>query len=224
LLLLYLYLIFFGIYPFLAVTHRIDADVLVVEGWIYPYATQSATKEFNSRRYSRIFTTGGPVTGRGEYINDFQTSASVGAELLKNEGIPAERVPMVPLHVIGRDRTYSSAIALRDWFRAHNTQVRAINIVTEDVHARRTRTLFEKALVPDTRVGIIAVPNVDYDARRWWLYSQGVEDVIDESVGYFYATLLFPLIEHERDKHETKQATRIRELDHTTLLPEAFIS
>lgn len=94
----------------------------------------------------------------------------------KNGGIPAERVQMVPSHVMGRDRTYSSAIALRAWFRAHNMQVAAINIITEDVHARRTRMLFQKALGPDTRMGIIAVPNVDHDARRWWLYSQGVED------------------------------------------------
>ena len=38
---------FFGIYPFLAVTHRVDADILVVEGWIGPYAIQFAAKEFN---------------------------------------------------------------------------------------------------------------------------------------------------------------------------------
>jgi hypothetical protein len=72
-------------------------------------------------------------------------------------------------------------------------------------------------------VDIIAVPNVDYDARRWWLYSQGVEDVIDGTVGYVYAILLFALIEHEQDKHEIKQATRIRELDHASALAEAFI-
>ena len=41
---------FFGIYPFLAVTHRVDADILVVEGWIGPYAIQFAAKEFNSHR------------------------------------------------------------------------------------------------------------------------------------------------------------------------------
>jgi transposase InsO family protein len=98
------------------------------------------------------------------------------------------------------------------------------NIVTEDVHVRRTCMLFQEPLGPYTRVGAIAVPNVDYDARRWWLYSQGVENVIDETVGYVYATSSFPLIEYERDKHETKQATPIRALDHSSLLPEAFIS
>ena len=199
--------VFFGIYPFLAVTHRVDADVLVVEGWIDRNAIQIAVEEFNTHRYTRVFTTGGPVAGKGGYVNDFQTSASVGAELLEKAGL-ADRVQMVPSHVTGRDRTYSSAIALRDWFRAHKMQVLAINIVTEDVHARRTRLLFEKALGPQTRVGIIAVPNIDYDARHWWLYSQGVESIIGESVGYLYSRLLFPLTGCEQDRAGAKDARR----------------
>ena len=51
---------------------------------------------------------------------------------------------MVPSHVIGRDRIYSSALALREWLREHKTQVRSFNVVTEDAHARRSRLLFEQ--------------------------------------------------------------------------------
>jgi len=43
-------IIFFGIYPFLTVTHCVDADILVVEGWIGPYAIQFAAKESNCPR------------------------------------------------------------------------------------------------------------------------------------------------------------------------------
>ena len=119
-----------NIHPFLAVTHRTNADVLVVEGWIQRYAMQKAVEEFKSGRYRRIFTTGGPENGSGGYVNDYQTSASVGAEILtKKFGIPADVVQMVPSHVIGRDRTYSSAIALRDWFHQHNVRVQSINVV-----------------------------------------------------------------------------------------------
>jgi uncharacterized SAM-binding protein YcdF (DUF218 family) len=89
-----------------------------------------------------------------------------------------------------RDRTYSSAVALRNWFREHNVPVRRINVVTEDLHARRTRLLFEKAL-GDVEVGVIAVPNPDYDSTHWWRYSQGVKDVFAEAIGYLYAKLFF---------------------------------
>jgi uncharacterized SAM-binding protein YcdF (DUF218 family) len=63
--------------------------------------------------------------------------------------------------------------------------------VTEDLHARRTRLLFRKALGDDVSVGIISVPNPDYDSRHWWRYSAGVKDVVSEAASYLYAKLLF---------------------------------
>lgn len=180
-----------GVYPFLALTERVDANVLVVEGWVHPYAVEASVQEFNNRHYRQIFTTGGPVVGNGGYVNDYQTSASTGADLLKKAGIAAEFIQMVPSHIIGRDRTYSSAIALRDWFRTHDLHVQSLNIVTEGAHARRTRLLFEKALGPGVKVGVIAVPNPDFDARHWWLYSEGAEEIIQEGVGYLYAKVFF---------------------------------
>src|SRR5206468_7861766 len=84
-----------GVYPFLATTHRVDADVLVVEGWVHEYATRAAMKEFQSNHYKQIFTTGGPVEGTGGYINDYYTSASVGADLLKKNGLANGSVQMV---------------------------------------------------------------------------------------------------------------------------------
>ena len=181
----------FRIYPFLAVTHRVDMSVLVVEGWIHEYAIRAAVEEFRSKSYQRVFTTGGPVEGTGGYINDYNTSASVGADLLRKSGLPNESLQMVPSRVMDRDRTYGSAVALRNWFREHNMPVRSINVVTEDVHARRTCLLFQKALGHNVAVGVIAVPNPDYDPRHWWRYSEGVKDVFAESVAYIYARLLF---------------------------------
>jgi uncharacterized SAM-binding protein YcdF (DUF218 family) len=182
---------FLDVYPFLAITQRVDADVLVVEGWVAPYAIQAGAEEFNNHSYHRVFTTGGPVVGRGGYINDYQTSASVGADLLKKTGLPGDLIQMVPSHVNDRDRTYSSAIALRDWFREHDLHIRSLNIVTEGAHARRTRLLFEKALGPGISVGVIAVNNPDFNPKRWWRYSEGVEDVIEEGVAYVYAKFFF---------------------------------
>ena len=178
-------------YPFLAVTDRVEANVLVMEGWVHPYAVRAAVAEFRTGGYDRIFTTGGPVVGNGGYVNDFQTVASVGADLLKKEGIPSDVLQMVPTRVIGRDRTYSSAVALKVWFREHNLQVRNLNLLTEGAHARRSRLLFREALGEEVNVGVIAVPSPDFDARHWWRYSEGVEDVISEGLGYLYAKFLF---------------------------------
>jgi uncharacterized SAM-binding protein YcdF (DUF218 family) len=184
-------LVFRSVYPFLAITHRRDAHVLVVEGWIHEYAIRAALKEFQTNHYERVFTTGGPVLGMGGYINDFCTSASVGEDLLRKNGLPNGLVQMVPSRVIDRDRTYGSAVALRNWFRDHNVAVSGIDVVTEDVHARRTRLLFQKALGDKVAVGVIAIPNPDYDAKRWWRYSAGLKDVLSETASYVYARLLF---------------------------------
>ena len=184
-------LFWFRVYPFLAVTHRVNTNVLVVEGWIHEYAIRAAVQEFETNPYQFVFTTGGPVEGTGGYTNDYNTSASVGADLLKKFGLPAESLQMVPSHVMDRDRTYNSAIALRNWFHEHNMPVQSVNVLTENLHARRTRLLFEKALGPETSVGIIAAPNPDYDSKYWWRCSEGVRDVFGETVSYLYAKLLF---------------------------------
>lgn len=177
----------FRIQPFLAPTERVATKILIVEGWVHPFAIAAAVQEFQTGHYEKVFTTGGPVVGSGGYVNDFNTSASVGAELLVKAGIPPAAVQMAPSQVSGRDRTYSSARALREWFRAHNLAVPAVNVLTEDVHARRTRLLFQKALGREVRVGIIAVADPDYDAEHWWRNSEGVRQILAESIAYLYA-------------------------------------
>jgi uncharacterized SAM-binding protein YcdF (DUF218 family) len=192
--------VFLSIYPFFAVTQRVNSNVLVVEGWVHKYAIRSAVDEFKRGSYERVFTTGGPVVGNGGYINDFQTSASVGADQLKKFGVPTEVVQMVPSHEIGRDRTYSSALALRDWLQNHGMSVRSFNIVTEGFHARRTRLLYEKAFGKHVTIGIIAVPSPDYDSNHWWRYSDGVREAVGESIAYLYAKLFFFPSESARPK------------------------
>ncbi len=184
-------LVLLNVQPFLAETHRVNTDVLVVEGWIHEYAFRAAEKEFETGRYQRVFTTGGPEAGSGHYVNDYQTSASVGADLLKNAGVPPGSVQMVPSRVMDRDRTYGSAVALREWLDEHDVAVQSVNVMTEDAHARRTHLLFKKALGKNVTVGIIAVPNPDYDARRWWRYSEGVKDVGSEAFAYIYTRFFF---------------------------------
>lgn len=185
--------VFFNAYSFLAVTDRANADTLVVEGWVHEYAINAAIQEFRSGSYRHLFTTGGPVTGKGGYINDYNTSASVGADLLVKAGMQRASVQMVPSRVIGRDRTYYSAVALREWFFEHHVHPTGINVITEDAHARRTRLLFQNALGSSITVGVIAVPDPDYDAKHWWRYSDGVREIIGEGIAYVYAELFFHL-------------------------------
>ncbi len=184
-------MVWLGIYPFLAVTHRVDSNVLVVEGWLDRYAFPLAANEFKTGQYTRVYTTGGPVVGSGGYHNDSDTDASVGAGRLREAGIPDELVQRVPSHVWDRDRTYNSAVALRDWFQTQHLHVDSINVLTEGAHARRTCMLFQEAFGPEVKVGIISISNPDYDPRYWWRYSSGVREVSSEALAYLYAKIFF---------------------------------
>ena len=204
------YFVFLNIHPFLAVTHRLNTNVLVVEGSIQRYAIRGGAEEFKNGSYERIFTTGGPVNGNGGYTNDYNTSASVAAEILKKFGIPDDLVQMVPSRVIARERTYSSAVALRDWFREHNTPVHSINVLTEGAHARRTRLLYQKAFGRNVAVGVISVSNPDYNPTQWWRYSDGVREVIGESIAYIYAKFFFYPSPSPSDKEAAQAAPASR--------------
>jgi uncharacterized SAM-binding protein YcdF (DUF218 family) len=180
-----------SIHPFLAVTRRVPARILVVEGWIHYFGIDAALKEFKTGQYDHVLTTGGPVEGIGTSSSIYDTDAWQSAGFLKKAGIPAEVVQSVPSRFVGRDRTYNSAVTLREWFRDHNMRVSSINVLTEDAHARRTRLLFQEALGPGVEVGVISAANPDYDAKRWWHSSEGVREVIDESIAYVYAKIFF---------------------------------
>jgi uncharacterized SAM-binding protein YcdF (DUF218 family) len=184
-------LVFLNLYSFLAPRERLETQILVVEGWVHPYAIRAAVEEFRAGHYERVFVTGGPVTGTGPYTSPFMTSAHVGAEQLYEAGLSREVVEMVPSSETRRDRTFGAAVALRDLMVVHGMTVKKFNIVTESVHARRTRLMFQKAFGKTVKVGIIAVANPDYESKDWWRCSEGVRDVSSEAMAYMYARLVF---------------------------------
>lgn len=183
--------VFLGIHPFLATTDRVKCRTLVMEGWVHEFAVEAAAREFRDGNYTMVYVTGGPGEGSGPFTNIYNTAASVGAARLRRAGVPPDCVQMVPAQAVDRDRTYNSAVALRDWLQAHHQPIPDLNIVTEDVHARRTRLMFQEALGGVGRVGIIAVPSPDYDPAHWWRYSEGVRQSIDEAIAYVYARFFF---------------------------------
>jgi hypothetical protein len=202
----------FTIHPFLSPSHRENTDILVVEGWVNLHIMRVAAEEITAGHYRHVFTTGGPVEGMGGYVNDYNTAASVGAGLLRKVGVSDDILQMVPSRISGRDRTYSSAVALKNWFHEHNVSVHAINVLTEGPHARRTRLLFQKAFGKEVKVGIISVASPDYDSKHWWRCSEGVRQVVGETIAYIYAKLLFSPSKNQ-DTIEIKSSSASQQLE-----------
>lgn len=181
--------ILFAIHPFLAVHQPIPADILVVEGWVPDYDLAEIKGEFDRGRYKRILATGLPLE-HGSFLSPYKTYADLAAATLVRMGVRADRVVAVPGREVRNNRTFASALALRDWLKANDPSVRSVNVATKAVHARRTRLLFEKALGPGVAVGVIALPDYEYDPARWWRSSAGVKTVLTEGIGYLYVRLV----------------------------------
>ena len=179
----------FTVHPFLSIHAPIDTTVLVMEGWVPEYAATGYVARCRSD--TMIYTVGGPTLQDRHSLDVSDTYASVGRGRLLKVGIPASRVQMVPCWDAQRDRTYSSAIALRDWARTNHVELRAMNVATLGAHARRSRLVFQKAFGPDVKVGIISLTNDSFDSRRWWNYSEGFKEVLSEGAAYLYVRFLF---------------------------------
>lgn len=174
--------------PFLALISPVNADVLVVEGWLPDYALQQALNEFERGSYQKIITTGGALP-IGSYLTAYQNYATLAGATLQKLGLKQEYLIVVSAPQVIKDRTYASAIALQQWLVDSQTNTTAINLFTLDVHARRSWLLFKQAL-PNLKIGVIATPNLDYDPQQWWLSSAGVRTVICEAISYIYARFL----------------------------------
>jgi len=180
--------LFFGLYPFLALNRPVKADDLVVEGWADDYAMEFTVREFQDGHYTLLFSTGGPLS-RGSYLIEYKTFAEFGAARLRGLGLASNVVVAVPAPQARLDRTYQSALALRKWFQETGQPLKAINVVTIGAHARRTCLLYQQAFGDGVAIGVISVPNADYDPSRWWKFSAGLRDVIGETSGYIYARI-----------------------------------
>ncbi len=179
-------LIVTSIYPFLAVTAPIKADVLVVEGWLPDYAIEGAITEFKQGSYRHLITTGVPLS-KGFYLAEYKNFAELAAATCIAMGFEKEKVIAVPAPKVMKDRTVASAIALKEWLSSSNLKVSSMNLYSLGSHARRSWMIFKDELSPDVKVGVIAAEPQDYNPQEWWTSSEGFRTVTGEIIAYVYA-------------------------------------
>ena len=178
------------IYTFLALNKPVSGEALVVEGWLPDYVLKDALALYRKERYKLIITTGGALQ-RGSYLIQYNNWAEVAASTLVAMGLDRQRIIAVPAAEVAMDRTYASALALKEWLMKVESSVSTIDIYSLGPHARRTRLLFKKALGNKVHVGILAARPNGYDPAHWWKTSSGVTTVISEIIAYFYSKFFF---------------------------------
>ncbi|MBI5817702.1 MAG: YdcF family protein [Verrucomicrobia bacterium] len=179
-----------NLHSFLTVTAPAAGEVLVVEGWAPDYLFEETVVEFKRHPYKKVYVTGGPLE-QGSHLSEYKTYAELGATILLRMGLDRETVQAVPSSPVRQDRTHAAAVALNNWLRRHNAMPANLNVVSLGAHSRRSWLLFQKVFGGNTRVGIIAIEDRDYDPKHWYKTSLGVRLVTDEAIAYLYARFVF---------------------------------
>jgi hypothetical protein len=179
------------LYPFLAITDHVQGEFLVVEGWLPSYALREVAS-LDHGGYRKVLTSGGLITS--EWARPGETYADWATARLKRMGVNGDLIQSVPARATERDRTYTAALAIRQWLHDNATGVKSVDVLTMGPHARRTRLLYQMALGNKIKVGVIAVPDKDFDPAHWWRSSEGVRAVIGEGIAYLYARCFFHFV------------------------------
>jgi hypothetical protein len=171
----------------LSPTHRLPAEVLVVEGWIGLDGIDAAGAEFREGGYRYIATASGMIDDRWR-IHRLSYAEGAGRELVRI-GIPPDRIIVAPPPETENQRTFQSAVAVWRALQAKGIRTKALNVFTMGPHARRSRLIFAKVNSPGTEVGVISWTPTDYNIYPWWHSSARAQDVIKETTGYAYEML-----------------------------------
>ena len=166
------------------------ARTLVVEGWLDPPGLQQAVTAFRRGHYERVLTTGGPIDywgGRGAW-DDF---ASRAAAYLRTRGLADVPVVAVPAPATALDRTYHSALQVREWAQRERVALSSIDLFTAGAHARRTRMVYRLVLGEGVEVGVLNATADDVSIVRWWDSSVGAKSVLGESVSLVWTLCCF---------------------------------
>jgi DUF218 domain. len=162
----------------------------VVEGWLDDDALGAAIELAQGGRYERIVTSGGPIETWRE-IQRWPTYAERAADYLRHHGVGDTPVCAAPAPELLQDRSFLSAVFVREWLRAREPSLAALDVFSAGVHARRSRLVYRMAFGPGVDVGIVAAPPHRYRLDRWWSTSEGAKAVLGELLSLAWTKCCF---------------------------------
>lgn len=186
----------FGVTDFLTVREPArgadghGARTLVVEGWLEAADLDQAIAAFASGHYDRVLTTGGPIDA-WDGAPLWHSFAERAADYLKAHGLRGVAVIAVPAPASAQNRTFLSAVMVREWARHAGIALGAIDLYSAGVHARRSRLLYRLAFGPAVEVGVLAAAPRGYDMQRWWTSSAATKTVLGEALSWLWTECCF---------------------------------
>jgi hypothetical protein len=120
--------------------------------------------------------------GQERIVNNYNSDAELAKNQLYSLGIDSSKIKTVPGKRARINRTLASALAVRNWLKTANIDIRGINIISLGTHTRRTWMTYNKILNEKYEVGIISLPENNYQNSRL----NRVIKTIRETLGIIY--------------------------------------
>ena len=174
---------------YLAQQQSIKAPILIIEGWISDQALNEAIGHYKTAGYRIIITTGGLIKTRNS--TKHKTYADLAAAYLRKNSLNNCNIKSLPTPESAQNRTFLSAVIVRDWLQKQNIKTKQINIYSQGVHARRTKALYQMAFGEKYKIGINAAKTKVYKLDNWWKSSAGAKAVIIETIGLIWVKCCF---------------------------------
>jgi hypothetical protein len=178
------------VYGFLATTQPVGARLLVVEGWLPQPELDQALALVRAGGYERVVTTGGPIDNAFDRCVADNYAERARAYLVQR-GLAEGAVVAVQAPASAQDRSFLSAVMVREWAARAGLAPDALDVFSSGVHSRRSRAVYRLAFGPGVRVGIFAATPSRPDPERWWRTSAGVKEVPSEALAWLWTALFF---------------------------------
>jgi hypothetical protein len=166
------------------------ARTLVVEGWLDAPELDQAMEALRRGHYERVVTTGGPLEEL-PMAHTIGSYAELAADYLRRRGLRELPIIAVPAHSTAQDRTFLSAVAVREWARVSGIRLDSFDVFSAGAHARRSRLAYRLAFGPEVDIGVIAARQASIDADRWWASSSGVKATMGETLSLGWTLCCF---------------------------------
>lgn len=187
------FLVFFAFrstYSFLALQKTPKSKILVVEGWIDKSCVKNALELYKTNGYEYLFVTGVPIT-QWTYSSPFTNMADATEGIIKRLKFQDTIYKAIAPSNVLRDRTYSTAVALKMKFEELNFPLKDFDLYTVGAHSRRSYQMYRKAFADERYIGVIADIDPSFDPAKWYATSRGFRIVLSELISYLYSSLFF---------------------------------
>ena len=171
------------IYSFLAYKKVIDTETAIVEGWIGDsQIAKVANLILSNNAFERVIVTGDKIEFAVKYF-PADNYAEIGALRLADCGISESKIILCSFNA-RKNRTLNSASYAKPIIEKEETK--SFVIFTYDIHARRTYASYKKVFGNRYKIGIIPLYNGIYNSKNWYKSSEGMKEIIVETVAYLY--------------------------------------